>query len=348
MKKRVFLIVLIFFLLLAAMANQHLQNPSALMGSGEVLGFIPLWQLYNVLPSGIFAAGVCAVALGMGAEFWRALLTLCGAGWSPSTRLSRLADAGLWCGWTTLAACLTALGSIFPWSVGAPGAYGPGLSPTTFFDIEHYRLALIICGGVMILCRVLSLWLRERAALLIVVLVAASALVCGQFWCRALPVSYFGLTLLLPWAVLLLWGGSKLRPQQYYMTIAALGMALYGVAFEPTIGSYVIDVNPTDNHYAFFQPTLNALILLGLLLIALALRPLGLLRRPLMQRILGAGIILCCLRHLWHLVAAAAVGQQITELHNLSVGCYTALLLCVGGLIFLRLWATHPIKTEEK
>lgn len=347
MKKRVFLTVLIFFLLLVTMANQHLQNPAALMGSGEVLGCIPLWQLYNVLPAGIFAAGVCAVALGMGAEFWRALLSLCGATWAPNARLSRLADAGLWCGWTTLAACITALGCIFPWSVGEPGAYGPGLTETTFFDIEHYRLVLIICGVVMILCRVLSLWLRERAALPIVVLVAASALVCGQFWCRALPVSYFGLALLLPWAALLLWGGDKLRPQQFYITIAALGMALYGVAFEPTIGSYVIDVTPIDDHYAFFQPTLNALLLLGLLLLALILRPLGLLRRPMMQRLLGAAIILCCLRHLWHLVAAAAAGQRITELYSLSVGCYSVLLSCVIGLICLRLWVTRPTKTEK-
>ena len=347
MKKRVFLTVLIFFLLLVTMATQHLQNPSALMGNGEVLGSIPLWKLYNVLPAGIFAAGVCAVALGMGAEFWRALLSLCGAEWAPSARLSRLADAGLWCGWTTLAACVNAQGSIFPWSVGAPGAYGPGLTETAFFDIEHYRLVLIICGVVMILCRMLSVKLQERAALPIVMLVAASALVCGQFWCRALPICYFGITLLLPWAVLLLWEGGKLRPQQFYMSIAALGMALYAVAFEHTIGSYVIDVAPLTDHYAHFSPTLSALLLLGLLLLALALRPFGLLQRPLMQRLLGAAIVICCLRHLWYLVAAAAAGQQITELFTLSVGCYSVLISCVIGLIWLRLWVTRPIKTEK-
>lgn len=347
MKKRVFLTVLLLFLLLATMANQHLQNPSALMGNGEVLGCIPLWKLYNVLPAGIFAAGVCAVALSMGAEFWRALLSLCGAEWSPNARLSRLADAGLWCGWTTLAACVSAQGSVFPWSVGAPGAYGPGLTETTFFDIEHYKLVLIICGVVMILCRILTAKLQERAALPIVMLVAASALVCGQFWCRALPVGYFGLALLLPWGVLLLWEGGKLRPQQFYMTIAALGMALYGVAFEATIGSYVIDVGPATDHYTLFFPTRSALLLVGLLVLALALRPFGLLRRPLMQRILGVAIIICCLRHLWYLVAAAAAGQQITELYSLSVGCYSVLLSCVIGLICLRLWVTRPTKTEK-
>lgn len=343
MRKRIFLAMLILFLLLTTMANQHVQNAAALLGGNTVLGCIPLGQLYNVLPAGIFAAGVCATALGMGAEFWGALLPLCGAKWAPKAALSRLADAGLWCGWVTLAACITALGCVFPWSVGAPGAYGPGLSSTTFFDVENYQLVLQICGGIMILCRILAVWLKEHAALPIVILVSAAALVCGQFWCQAHPISYLGIALLLPWAVLQLWIPGRMSPQQFYTTLTAIAIAIYGQAFSHTIGSYVIDANPHDGS----QVLINALILLGCLLLHLGLRPFGLLRRPRLQRSLGGLVLLCCLYPIWHLVAAGVAGQAIRYSLPLSIGCYIVPLLCVSALTALRLWGTAPQKTEK-
>ena len=347
MRKRIFLVALLLFLLLATMANQHVQNAAALLGGGKVLGCIPLWQLYNVLPAGIFAAGASAAALGMGAEFWRALLPLCGAGWTPKMPLSRLADAGLWCGWVTLAACITALGCVFPWSTGAPGAYGPGLSSTTFYDVENYQLVLQICGGATILSRILAVWLKERAALPIVLLVSAAALVCGQFWCQALPISFFGLTLLLPWAVLLLWIPGKLSPQQFYTTLAAMAIAIYGQLFSHTIGSYVIDAHPLDEAHIFQLTTLNALLLPGCLLLSLGLRSFGLHRRAWLQRILGILVLLCCLQSLWQLVAAGAVGMDLRDSLPLSIGCYLVPLLCVSGLSALRLWVTAPQKIME-
>ncbi|MBR2125442.1 MAG: hypothetical protein IJ943_01760 [Akkermansia sp.] len=340
-RKRLFLPLLVLFLLLITMANQHVQNTAALMGNARVLGSIPLWQLYNVLPAGIFAAGVSAVALGMGAEFWRALLPLCGAGWAPRGPLSRLADTGLWCGWVTLAACITALANVFPWSVGAPGAYGPGLSETTFFDIEHYRLVLQIGGGCMILCRILALKLRERAALPIAVLVAGLALVCGQFWCRAQPISYFSLTLLLPWAVLLVWRPVNLCPQQFYMTVAAMAIALYGIGFSSTIGPYVIDSADLHDNTAE-----NALLLLGVLLLSLTLRPV-VLRSAWMQRTVGLLLLFCSLYPIWELVASGAAGEQTADFRALSAGCYMVPLLCISGLVAMRLWVTAPEKSHE-
>lgn len=335
MRKRVFLVALVLFLLLATMANQHVQNAAALLGGAKVLGSIPLWQLYNVLPAGIFAAGTCAAALGIGAEFWRALLPLCGARWTPKMPLSRLADAGLWCGWVTLAACITALVCVFP-AAASDNATG-------FNDAEHYRLVLQIGGAAMILSRVLAVWLRERAALPIVVLTSATALVCGQFWCRALPISFLGITLLLPWAVLLLCHKGKLSVQQFYLTLAAAALALYGQAFPQTIGSYLH--NTTDDAELTI---LNSLLLLGALLLSLVLRPLGLLHRILLQRLLGVLLLLCCLSPLWYLVAAGAVGAQIGDFRALSVGCFIVPLACVSGLIALRLWATAPQNQKEK
>lgn len=347
-RKRVFLVLLVLFLLLATMANQHVQNPAALISNDKVLGFIPLWQLINVLPAGIFAAGVCAVAIGMGAEFWRALLPLCGARWLPAISLSRLADAGLWCGWVTLATCITSLGRVFPWSVGEPGAYGPGLTPTSFFDVEHYLLVLQICGAVMILTRILAMRLRQKAALPIVILTSAAALVCGQFWCRALPISYLSICLLLPWGCLLLWQPSKLSVPQLYMTIAALGVALYGLNFEHTIGRYVIDVSPPDIWYSIHRSIINSALPLLALLLALLLRPLGIMHKAAVKRLLSLLILFCGLQAIWHLVAAGAVGTQITQQLPLSIACYVAPLLCVSGLFTLRLQVTSVHTFPEK
>ncbi len=343
-RKRAFLTLLVLFLLLSTMANQQAQNPAALVGSARILGHIPLWKLHHVLPAGIFAAGVCAVSLGIGAEFWRALLPLCGAQWAPRTALNRLADAGLWCGWVPLAACITALGCVFPWSVGAPGAYGPGESATTFFDIEHYRLVLQIGGGGMILCRVLSHWLNERAALPIVILTAGIALVCGQFWCQAQPITYFCLALLMPWALLLIWHPGRLSPQQFYISIAATAIALYGVAFSHTIGGYVIVPSGTSfhgNHLA-----ISAGLIFTALLLSLVLRP-CLQRTAWLRFILGLTLLLSILYTIWHLVALGAVGEQTPELLLHSLGCYIVPLLSVSGLIAMRLYVTSAQKSPE-
>ena len=342
MNKRVFLVLLVFFLLLAAMSNQHVQNGAALLGNGQVLGFIPLWKLYNVLPAGIFAAGVCTAALGMGAEFWRALLTLCGATWAPRNTLDRLADAGLWCGWVTLAACIGALGCIYhPLSVGTPTADNP-----SFYDLEHYRLVLLIGAGVMLLCRLLS---RSRGAWLtlhITILTAATALVCGQYWCRTASISFFGTVLLLPWAVLMCHPG-KLSRQQYYMSLATIAMALYGLSFAPTIINYVTDVDPLIGNYSLRQSAINALLPLAALLAALILRPLGLRHKAWMQWCLGLLMLLCCLSPIWYFVVAGAVGTLLDEHLSLAVGCFLVPLFCVSGLFLLRLRVTAPTKKQE-
>ena len=347
MRKRIFLVALVLFLLLITTANQHVQNAAALIGGAEILGFIPLWQLYNVLPAGIFTAGASAAALGMGAEFWRALLPLCGAGWTPRLSLSRLADAGLWCGWITLAACILALGCVFPWSTGAPGAYGPGESTTTFFDIENYRLALQICGGAMIICRILATTLREKAALPIIILSAGSMLVSGQFWCRAQAISFLSVALLLPWGLLMLWHPGKLKAQQFYLTLAAIAIVLYSLNFEPTIGHYVISINPIDTGYTMYQTCVNALLPLAALLLMLILKPLGLLQNKWMQRGMGVTLLYCGLRPLWYLTAAGAVSTRIMEQLGLSVSFYLAPLAVVSLLFALRLWVTAPQNTPE-
>ncbi len=331
-KKRIFLITLILFLLLATMANQHVQNPAALMGSGEVLGFIPLWRLHNALPAGIFATGAAAAALGIGAEFWRALLPLCGAGWAPKLMLSRLADAGLWCGWVTLATCITALGCIFPDSVNT-------LEP--MYDNSAYLRVLQLCGAAMITCRLLAIWLRAKAALLICLLSAAAGLVCGQYWWQGGAIGFFSTALLLPWSFLLLIPGKGIempRPQ-LWMSFAALCIALYGAAFAPTISMYT-GAEPTDS------ATLTAPAYLGCaLLLLLLIRPAR--KNALIRRASGALILLSTLYTLWIRQAEGALGARFDETALLSLGCFCTALFCIIGLVILRLWVTTPSKTQE-
>ncbi|MBR3926113.1 MAG: hypothetical protein IKJ58_05050 [Akkermansia sp.] len=332
MKKRIFLVTLILFLLLATMANQHVQNPAALMGNSEVLGCIPLWRLHNALPAGIFAAGAAAAALGIGAEFWRALLPLCGAGWTPKLMLSRLADAGLWCGWVTLATCITALGCVFPDSVNT-------LEP--MYDNSAYLLVLQLCGAAMITCRLLAIWLRGKAALPICLLSAAAGLVCGQYWWQGGAIGFFSTALLLPWAFLLLLPGKgdDVAPAQLWMSFAALCIALYGAAFAPTISMYTGAV-PADSA-ALTAPAYLGCALLLLLLI----RPSR--KNALIRRTSGVLILLSTLYTLWIRQAEGALGARFNETSLLNLGCFCIALFCITGLIILRIWVTSPPKTQE-
>lgn len=333
MKKRLFLILFVLFLLLATMGKQHVQNPAALMGSGKVLGFIPLWELCNILPAGLFAAGVSAAALGMGAELWRALLPLCGATRVPLPALGRLADAGLWCGWLTLAVCIKNQSNIFP---------GISEHDTGMYSERAYELVLQIGGLCMVLCRILALRLKERAALPIVIISAATALVCGQYWCREQAIEFLTLALLLPWGLLLLWQPSHLSSQQFYITLTALGMAIYGLSFAPTISNYI----PADTIAA---PTtaMNAILPTIVLLLMLLLKPLGFMQKARQQQTMGLFILICVLLPLWYLVATGAAEAQLTERLPLVIACYLVPLCCLSGLISLRLWATSPPQKEE-
>lgn len=332
MKKRLFLILFVLFLLLATMGKQHVQNPAALVGGDKVLGFIPLWELYNILPAGLFAAGVSAAALGMGAEFWRALLPLCGATRVPLPALSRMADAGLWCGWLTLAVCIKNQSNIFP---------GISEQGTGMYSEQAYELVLQIGGLCMVLCRILALRLKEKAALPIVILSAATALVCGQYWCREQAIGFLTLSLLLPWGLLLLWRPTHLSSQLFYMTLTALGMTIYGLSFAPTISNYV----PADSIGP--STATSAILPTIVLLLMLLLKPLGFTQKARQQQVTGLFILTCVLLPLWYLVATGTAGAQLAERLPLVIACYLVPLFCLSGLIALRLWATAPPQNKE-
>jgi len=236
--KRAFLLLLLLTLLLLATLLQAVQEATVFHG-GKLWGTIPLWQLRHALPCGLFAAGALMVSIGVGAQFWRELLPLCGARWTPEDFLFRLCSCGLWCGWLLLAICTTALPDIFP---GA-GKEGNGL-----FSREHY---LLLQAGIlpMAFCHALRGAWRKRLALLIVMISAGTALACGLMWWHDRPMDFLVLSLLSPLALILLLPDRQTpgRPSGIgWLFVTSLALAAYAL-----ISRYLVLHYPPSPHPPF-------------------------------------------------------------------------------------------------
>lgn len=228
--KRLFLILLVFFNLIVATTVQHTIN-APIITPDKVLGSIHVHELVFALPSAIYAAGLLIAACGIGAEFWRAVLPLCGAGWIPQEHLRRIANAGLWCGWLTLGCCAMALNYIFPQLFPNPAA---SYSTTDY--------TLMLAGGfiAMLAAKLLNTYIPKQGALIAALLCAAVALMIGQFWWNGLPIDFMAMAILLPTALLLCTPDKKLPLEAPIcrLHITALALALYATAFSQLIISY--------------------------------------------------------------------------------------------------------------
>lgn len=245
--KRLFLIALILFLLLASACIQQAQNATP-FSSATLLGCIPAWQLFTALPASLFATGALAAAVGIGAQFWSSLLPLCGAREIPLAPLHRLSEAGLWCGWATMASCLTALPSIFPWIEETnPFPYTP----------ECYRKAIMAGAAIMVICHLMSIFFRGKGRLPIALLSAATALGSGQLWWQGRPLEFLAICLLLPLSLALLLQKRPLSPAQRWITFTALLIAVYAAGFAGLTASY-----PPSAKEAIATPSLLPLLLL--------------------------------------------------------------------------------------
>ena len=87
-------------------------------------------------------------------------------------------------------------------------------------------------------------------------------------------------------------------------------------------------------------------LFLSYLLMSLTLRPV-VLRSAWMQRTVGLLLLFCSLYPIWELVASGAAGEQTADFRALSAGCYIVPLLCISGLVAMRLWVTAPEKSHE-
>ena len=214
--RRYALMILVIALLLA---NAALKNAA----EANPLTNLPLWELRFALPAGVVAAALCFVALGLGAQFWRGLLPLCGGGaWAPQGLWARVAAAGLWCGWLPLLCAQTYTAGETQLALGAP---------------SHWLLGAF---GALLACRVADVLLhRWRWWGLISALVAAGAAVlCGQELFPALPLCPLVLGLMAAVALHVLIGsGGALQP--VWLLVACFTFCAYVAAFGYLLAWYV-------------------------------------------------------------------------------------------------------------
>lgn len=325
--KRAFIVLLVIFALLAATTIQHTLNTPP-QSPATMLGLIPVNDMVFALPAGIFAAGIIGIALGIGAEFWQAILPLCGADWVPTRRLSALADAALWCGWTTVGTCTAALLCIFPWLSTAE--FGSLYTPS------NYRYLLFIGIGAMISVRLFNTYLGRRHTMLPALICLGFALAAGQCWWNGLPIDFVAAAILLPLAVLLCSGhltGTDQSPL-IWLVITALALALYATGFSQLIMSYPTGPENTSAGWLSVKFTANTLLLLSLIiLLTPALRKLNAVRS-----IAGSMALLAVILYNWSAVAAplkAYTGNFMPV--GAASTVYGITLICLSALMALRL-----------
>lgn len=296
--RRYALIFLIFALLII---NSIMQQAA----SATPLTNISLWEQRFALPAGVAAAALYLVLLGLGAQFWRALLPLCGVEWAPARFWDRLSTCGLWCGWLPLlcAQTYTAGESMLP--MGAPSRWLIG----AFFAL--------------ILCRMLAIATKHPwgLRLLVALVSAAAALLCGLELCPAIPLCPFVLGLMLAPALWLTIARNT-PPQLVWLLIAALGFCTYVAAF----GHLLVWYTPTPNEVIspwglWLGGLFLACILLLILLRTLRHASLGRRALSLLLLIFGAA---------WLWLSFAPAQRVLPAQQAASLGAYAAALVILG------------------
>lgn len=325
--KRIFLILLVFFTLLCATAIEH-TIASTPISTEQLLGLIDINRMVHALPTGIFAAAALIAALGIGAEFWRALLPICGADWAPTRRFALMADAALWCSWLVLLSCLNAQFCIFPATFAENADH--------LYSVENYRMLLLIASGIMICMRLFNTYIPRRHGLFIVLSSAAVALAVGQFWWNGLPVDFLSVALLLPVSAGLLLPS---RTENAYLpfvwlTITASALALYATGFSQLIINY--PTGPTELSYGWLSVKFaaNTLILLSLILLLIP----QLKHICPVRQLVGGACIIACILYNWVAIAAPLNAALPTPLPLTTAGIvYAITLTCLIFLMLLRL-----------
>lgn len=181
-----------------------------------------LWELRFALPGGVVAAASLFVALGLGAQFWRGLLPLCGgAEWTPRAFWTRLMAVGLWCGWLPLLCAQTYTAGETQLALGAP---------------SHWLLGAF---AALLICRAADGLLHWRWWGLFSALVAAAAAVlCGQELFPIVPLCPLVLGLMAAVALRVLTGRTS-APQLVWLLVACFTFCAYVSAFGYLLAWYV-------------------------------------------------------------------------------------------------------------
>ena len=325
--KRAFLILLVFFTLLCATTIQH-TLASTPVSSEQLLGLIHINDMVHALPTGIFAAAALVAALGIGAEFWRALLPICGADWAPSRSFTIMADAALWCSWLVLASCLNAQFCIFP-ATFTEDAY-------QLYSAENYRMLLLIAGGIMICMRLFNTYIPRRQGIFIALSSAAVAIALGQFWWNGLPIDFLSIALLLPVSAGLLIPTHKENVYLpfVWLTITTSALALYATGFSQLIINY--PTGPIELSYGWLclKFIANTLMLISLILLLIPqLKHICLVRQS-----AGSACIISCILYNWTAIAAPLDTALPIPLPLTAASItYSITLLCLTSLFMLRI-----------
>ena len=293
--KRYALMILVISLLLI---NSLLRNAA----EANPLTNPQLWELRFALPAGVVAAASCFAVMGLGAQFWRGLLPLCGgAAWAPGGYWARLSTCGLWCGWLPLLCAQTYTAGETQLALGAP---------------SHWLLGTFIA---LLLCRMADTVLRWRWwGLCSALVAAAAALLYGQELCPTVPLCPLVLGLMAAVALRVLTARENALPL-VWLLVASFTFCAYVAAFGYLLAWYAPTALPGGSTWGLWM---GGVFLAGGLALVL-LEPLR--RRAPGPRLLALAGLLAGAAWLWPELAAA---QRVLPAQQASgIGAYAAALV---------------------
>lgn len=223
MRHRLFIIglmVLIFgYTLFISQVNENIM----MLNTDLYLGMVGYEKLWRTFPTSVLAVAACLAAVGIGGQFWGSLLPLCNASWTPSRYLGRLGALGLWCGWPFFALAYGWAVNVFPYVADAGSDFA-------LFSRQGLLVQCLVGVALLVGCRVVTYYVGRNIGFAVVPIEAAVALSCGLLWWGGQAVSFLGIAIAMPPALLLLVrGDTESRREISWLLMAGLALAAYGV-----------------------------------------------------------------------------------------------------------------------
>lgn len=222
MRRRLFIFGLMLLIFVYTLFISQVNENIMILNTDLYLGLVGYEKLWRTFPTSVLAVASCVVAVGIGAQFWRALLPLCRATWCPTGRLSRWGDLGLWCGWPFFALAYGWAVNVFP--------YASDATSSALFSRTGLLLQCLAGIGLLVGCRLATYYGGRNIGFAVVPAVAAVALSCGLMWWGEQAVAFLGIAIAMPPALLILFGGGNDHKSALAMLLlAGLALAAYAV-----------------------------------------------------------------------------------------------------------------------
>lgn len=222
MRRRLFIFGLMLLIFVYTLFISQVNENIMILNTDLYLGLVGYEKLWRTFPTSVLAVASCVVAVGIGAQFWRALLPLCRATWCPTGRLSRWGDLGLWCGWPFFALAYGWAVNVFP--------YASDATSSALFSRTGLLLQCLAGIGLLVGGRLATYYGGRNIGFAVVPAVAAVALSCGLMWWGEQAVAFLGIAIAMPPALLILFGGENDHKSALSMLLlAGLALAAYAV-----------------------------------------------------------------------------------------------------------------------